>query len=111
MMPTIVQHWSWKVSNKPQRPRCGGLINRKENRPEVGDYHIITKWDGTPVAVIPFGQVGAGFAHAEGEGDQSLVQWQEVHRAYYAREIGCEARDITDDFAVVCHHFQTVFCA
>jgi len=40
-----------------------------------------------------------------------LAQWQEVHRAYYAREMGCEAGDITDDFAVVCHHFQTVFCA
>jgi hypothetical protein len=25
--------------------------------------------------------------------------------------MGCEAGDITDDFAVVCHHFQTVFCA
>lgn len=61
--------------------------------------------------MISFGQVGAGFAHAEVEGDHSLVQWQEVHRTYYAREMGCEARDITYDFAVICHHFQTVFCA
>ena len=91
----------------------------KENRPEVGDYHIITQWDGTPVAVIqttavaviPFGQVGAGFAYAEGEGDRSLAQWQEVHRAYYAGEMDCEPSEITDDFAVVCHNFQTVFYA
>ena len=61
--------------------------------------------------MIPFGLVGAGFAHAEGEGDQSLLIWQEVHRAYYAREMGCEARDITYDFSVVCHHFQSAFCA
>ena len=36
----------------------------------------------TAVAVIPFGLVGAGFAHAEGEGDRSLTHWQEVHRTY-----------------------------
>ena len=63
------------------------------------------------MAVIPFGQVGAGFAHAEGEGDQSLLIWQEIHRAYNAREMGCEARDITYDFYVVCHNFQAVFYA
>ena len=100
-------------------PSLWWFDKHKENRPEVGDYHIITKWDGSPVAVIqttavaviPFGQVGAGFAYAEGEGDRSLAQWQEVHRAYYAREMDCEPSEITDDFAVVCHHFQTVFCA
>ena len=91
----------------------------KGNRPEVGDFHIITQWGGTPVvviqttavAVIPFGLVCAGFAHAEEEGDRSLAQWQEVHRTYYAREMGCEGSEITDDFTVVYHHFQTVFCA
>ncbi|MGB1941156.1 MAG: ASCH domain-containing protein [Flavobacteriaceae bacterium] len=100
-------------------PSLWWFDTHKENRPEVGDYHIITQWDETPVAVIqttavaviPFGQVGAGFAYAEGEGDRSLAQWQEVHRAYYAREMDCEPSEITDDFAVVCHHFQTVFCA
>jgi uncharacterized protein YhfF len=100
-------------------PSLWWVDTHKENRPEVGDYHIITQWDGTPVAVIqttavaviPFGQVGAGFAYAEGEGDRSLAQWQEVHRAYYAGEMDCEPSEITDDFAVVCHHFQTVFCA
>ncbi|GIR81987.1 MAG: hypothetical protein CM15mP83_7130 [Flavobacteriaceae bacterium] len=59
-------------------PSLWWFDKHKENRPEVGDYHIITKWDGTPVAVIqttavvviPFGQVDAGFAHAEGEGDR-----------------------------------------
>ena len=61
--------------------------------------------------MISYRQVGAGFAHAEGEGDQSLVQWQEVHRTYYAREMDCETSEITYDFAVICHHFQTVFCA
>ena len=48
----------------------------RENSSEVGDYHIISYWGGMPVvviqttarAVIPFGLVGAGFAHAEGRG-------------------------------------------
>ena len=108
-----------KGTKQATAPSLWWFDKYKENRPEVGDYHIITKWDGTPVAVIQttavavitFGQVDASFAHAEGEGDRSLLQWQKVHRAYYAREMGCEARDITDDFAVVCHNFQTVFYA
>ncbi|MDC3079266.1 ASCH domain-containing protein [Flavobacteriaceae bacterium] len=104
---------------KAAAPSLLWFDTHKENRPEVGDYHFITQWDGTPVvviqttalAVIPFSLVGAGFAHAEGEGDRSLAQWQEVHRTYYAREMGSEGSEISDDFTVVYHHFQTVFYA
>ena len=89
----------------------------KEGLPHVGEYSVITNWSGEPQAVIqttavmvvPFGQVDAAFAYAEGEGDRSLAEWQRVHRSYYAREIGCNESKITDDFKVVCHRFRCIF--
>ena len=33
-------------------PSLWWFDKHKENRPEVGDYNVITKWDRTPVAVI-----------------------------------------------------------
>jgi uncharacterized protein YhfF len=89
----------------------------KEALPRIGEYSVITNWSGEPQAVIqtsavmvvPFGQVDAAFAYAEGEGDRSLAEWQRVHRSYYAREIGCNESKITDDFKVVCHRFRCIF--
>ena len=89
----------------------------KEGLPHVGEYSVITNWSGEPQAVIqttavmvvPFGQVDAAFAYAEGEGDRSLAEWQRVHRSYYAREIGCNESKITVYFKVVCHRFRCIF--
>ena len=89
----------------------------KEALPRIGEYSVITNWSGEPQAVIqttavmvvPFGQVDAAFAYAEGEGDRSLAEWQRVHRSYYAREIGCNESKINDDFKVVCHRFRCIF--
>ena len=90
----------------------------KEALPRIGEYFVVTNWNGEPQAVIqttailvvPFGQIDAAFAFAEGEGDRSLAEWRRVHRSYYAREMGCDESEITDDFAIVCHHFRCVYC-
>ena len=90
----------------------------KQSLPRIGEYFVVTNWNGEPQAVIqttavlivPFGQVDAAFAYAEGEGDRSLAEWRRVHRSYYTREMGCDESEITDDFAVVCHHFRCVYC-
>ena len=89
----------------------------KQSLPRIGEYFVVTNWDGEPKAVIqttavmvvPFGQVDAAFAFAEGKGDRSLAEWQRVYRSYYAREMDCAKSEITDDFAVVCHHFRCIF--
>lgn len=88
-----------------------------ETLPKVGNHYIIINWSGVPKAVIQtadvsvmtFGTVDSDFAYAEGEGDRSLAFWQDVHRSYYARELGCDENDIADDFEIVCHRFKTVY--
>ena len=37
---------------KTTAPSLWSFDTHKKNRPEVGDYHIITPWGGTPVIVI-----------------------------------------------------------
>jgi len=58
--------------------------------PRPGDLSIVTDWSGQPLCVIetqsvdvvPFREVTAEFAAAEGEGDGSLSYWREAHRRY-----------------------------
>ena len=98
-------------------PSLWWFEKHKETIPRVGEYFIVTNWNGEPqaviqttaVVVVPFGKVDTAFAFSEGEGDRSLAEWQRLHRSYYAREMGCNINEITDDFAVVCHHFRCIF--
>lgn len=88
-----------------------------EPLPQVGDLSIITNWRGdarciiraTTVEVVPFDQVDADFAAAEGEGDGSLEYWRTVHRAAFGRELEALGRRVEPDMPVVCERFEVVF--
>ena len=64
---------------------------RSEELPRPGDLSIICDGAGEPhvlvrttaVDVVPFDQVPAEHAAAEGEGDRSLEHWRRVHEAYF----------------------------
>src|SRR5699024_3721504 len=67
----------------------------KEPVPQIGEYSIITDWDGEAEAIIqnvdvnimPFHEVGATFARKEGEGDKSLAYWRRVHIDFFTNEL------------------------
>lgn len=85
--------------------------------PEPGALSVVTCWDGTPVCVIetldveilPFEQVGAGFAATEGEGDGSLEYWRRVHWAYFGRECERAGRTPSQAMPVACERFRVVY--
>lgn len=85
--------------------------------PRPGDLSIVTNWAGHPVCVIetlqvevlPFRDVTAGFAAAEGEGDGSLAYWRDAHRAYFSRECDRAGRAFTDEMPVACERFAVVY--
>lgn len=60
--------------------------------PEAGTLGILLDGKGRPralvetthVRVVPFDEVDAGHARAEGEGDGSLDAWRQVHRWFFA---------------------------
>lgn len=85
--------------------------------PKPGDLSIVTDWSGAPqcviettgVELVPFDQVGAEFAAAEGEGDGSLAYWQAAHQAYFGRECARLGRQAAPGMPVVCERFRVAW--
>ena len=85
--------------------------------PVPGDLSIVTNWSGEPlciietraVDVVPFSDVGAEFAAIEGEGDGSLLFWQEAHRRYFTRECAMAGRQFSESMLVACERFNVVY--
>lgn len=84
-----------------------------EPLPEPGMLNIIVDGRGVPralletvaVEVIPFDQVPASHAFAEGEGDRSLLSWREIHERYW-RAHSENPRGFEPDMPVVCERFR-----
>jgi uncharacterized protein YhfF len=82
--------------------------------PVAGDVSIVTRADGTPLAIIettdvrlvPFGDVDAEFAAAEGEGDGSLAYWRRAHTAFFGRVLARLDGRLDDRSLVVCERFR-----
>lgn len=87
---------------------------RGEPVPRPGDLSIILDGSGRPRAlivttaidVVPFAEVGAEHAAAEGEGDLSLEHWREVHRAFFAAELAEVGLDLDESTPVVLERFR-----
>lgn len=85
--------------------------------PRPGDFSIVTDGAGiarcilrtTQVDVLPFDEVGAEFAAAEGEGDLSLAYWREGHWRYFSAELAGFGRTAQSDMPVVCERFEVVY--
>lgn len=84
------------------------------NLPEPGSLSILLDSGGTPqaliatteVQVVPFDEVGADHARAEGEGDLSLEYWRTVHREFFGAAATGES---FGDLAVVLERFEVVY--
>lgn len=87
--------------------------------PQVGERAIITRFDGQPlgiiettsVEVLPFDQVSADFAHAEGEGDRSYASWRAGHERYFGRRCQLLGLAFSPGLPVVCERFRLVYRA
>ena len=90
---------------------------KPDEAPIMGGYSVVTDFAGRPMCVIqtveirhlPFGKVGAQFAADEGEGDQSLEYWRDVHSQYFS----CEATELgiefNNDSLVCCERFTLLY--
>ena len=88
----------------------------EEPIPTVGTLGIVLDGDGHPralvvttaVDVVPFDEVSAEHARAEGEGDGSLDHWREVHERFFTEEAGHD-RGFAQDMPVVLERFELVW--
>lgn len=98
-----------------------GLTWENEKKPEeapiLNGYSVITDFDGNPkcviqttdIQIVPFNEVDAEFAFAEGEGDQSLDYWRAEHWEFFSTaclEIG---REPNQEMPVCCEKFNLLY--
>ncbi|MDN5685310.1 MAG: ASCH domain-containing protein [Brachybacterium sp.] len=91
----------------------GDYEDDAEPLPSVGDLSIILDGAEVPRAVlevtaidiVPFDEVTAEHARAEGEDDRSLASWRRIHETFW-REYS--ARGFATDMPVVCERFRVL---
>jgi len=87
-----------------------------ESMPEAGLLNIILDGRGNPravletvaVGVVPFDEVSAEHAFAEGEGDRSLAHWRAVHERFW-REHSDDPRGFAPQMPVLCERLRLVY--
>jgi uncharacterized protein YhfF len=62
----------------------------------------------TAVAIIPFHEVDAEFAHDYGESDRSLEGWRKTFWRYYSRACVQHGLEMSPDTLLVCERFQVI---
>jgi len=88
-----------------------------EPLPQVGDYSVILDSRGEAVCIIqntkvyvtPFSEVSQEHACREGEGDQSLPYWREVHERFFREELKPLGLDFAENMMVVCEEFVRLY--
>ena len=94
-----------------------GLQHRNEPLPKIGDFLIVTDWEGQAQCIVrtvkvslkPFFAIDAAYALREGIGDKSLAQWKKVHWDFFADELQAFGREPRESMIVVCQEFEKVF--
>ncbi|MDC6390922.1 ASCH domain-containing protein [Maribacter sp. PR1] len=94
-----------------------GLQLRKEALPKIGDFKVVTNWEGEAQCIIklisvklkPYFNIDEQYAALEGEGDKSLSYWKKTHWDYYTRELEPFNRKPNESMIVVCQEFEKIF--
>lgn len=91
----------------------GDYETDEEQVPRVGELSIILDGTGAPSAVlevtavdiVPFAEVTAEHARAEGEDDRSLESWRRIHEEFWQTH---SAQGYHPEMLVVCETFRLV---
>jgi uncharacterized protein YhfF len=107
--PEMADHLLDCVINGRKRATCWSIADGQQT--EVGKQMVALNGKGEPADVletlelrqIRFCDVELQFALDEGEGDETLEDWREGHRAYFERNGGFSA-----DMMLWCERFKLV---
>lgn len=90
---------------------------KPDEAPIPNGYSVVTDFHGVPMCVIqtveirhlPFEEVDALFASDEGEGDQTLEYWRDVHWRYFTREAAGLGIEFNEQSLVCCERFRLLY--
>lgn len=133
-VPADTRYQAWYFGNTPEMAiELAGLVlsgtktataslqqtNRRQpdNAPVDGGYSVVTTFDGEPMCVIqtteirhiPFKDVDAAFANAEGEDDRTLESWRKCHWDYFIKEAAELGFPFDENSIVCCERFRLLF--
>lgn len=95
--------WEWQAEGS-QLPTAGALTLVLD-----GSSRPICMIETVQVEIVPFEEVGADFAAAEGEGDGTLAYWREAHWRYFARVLENIDRQPELQMPLVCERFRLIY--
>lgn len=89
----------------------------EEPVPARGDLAILLDGAGHPaalvrttrVSVVPYGEVDAEHAAAEGEGEGTLASWRREHERYWRRVLPTIGEAFSEDLPVVLERFEVLY--
>ena len=87
-----------------------------QSMPKVGDYSIVTDWDGNPkcviqtttVQTIPYSEMTFDVCKREGE-DENLESWRKGHQKFFTEEGKEMGYEFSEDMLIVFEDFQVVY--
>lgn len=87
-----------------------------EEPPKVGDYSVVTDFDGNPqcviqtkaVTIMPYCDITYEICKREGE-DDCLESWQRSHTAFFTDEGKAMGYTFTKDMPVIFEDFEVVY--
>ncbi|WP_418500225.1 ASCH domain-containing protein [Flagellimonas sp.] len=94
-----------------------GIQLRSEKLPKIGDFYVVTDWNGnakciirtTSVKLVPYFAIREEHARLEGEGDKSLSHWKKIHWDHYTRELAKFGTQPTESMIVVFETFEMLY--
>lgn len=107
------------MSGKKTATASQAAVNelKPDEAPIADGYSVVTDFYGEPLCVIrtaeirhvPYDEVDSQFASDEGEGDQTLEYWREVHCNYFAREAVELGIEFNEQSIVCCERFRLLY--
>lgn len=107
------------LSGKKRATASSAAMNEIEpdKAPVDRGYSVVTDFDGHPICVVrtteirhlAFEEVDAEFASDEGEGDQSLEYWRDVHWSYFTKEAAEHGFEFDENSVVCCERFELIY--
>lgn len=94
-----------------------GLQQRNESLPKIGEFSVVTDWDGkakciirtTAVKLVPYFAVREDQARLEGEGDKSLDHWKKTHWSFFSRELASFGKIPRESMIVVFQQIELLY--
>ena len=94
-----------------------GMQLRHEKLPKIGDFYVLTDWQGMAkcilrtrsVKLLPYFAIREDHARLEGEGDKSLAHWKKLHWEHLQRELGPLGARVSESTIMVFEAFEMYF--